>query len=108
MNLCIRKKGFKKVDRKLLDEIREKVAKLTKLYERIIHVDVSLTVDNVVHRIKDKVIKIKVTVPGQEFFAKATFKTFEKSLDEAMDAITIQIQKINIIRKEKRHQLAAA
>ena len=56
-------------------------------------VDVYLKLDNLVHNIKDKVVEIKVKVPRRAFFVKFSCKTFEKSFEQAMAAIVMQMKR---------------
>jgi len=63
-------------------------------------VDVYLKLDNLVHNIKDKIVEIKVMVPRHEFFVKQSCKSFEQSLDQAIQAVITQI-------KRKKERLAA-
>ncbi len=96
MNVSIQTVHFD-ADSKLLQHINKKVEKLRKYCDKIIHTEVYLKLDNVVHHIKDKTAEIKVAIPKYEFFVKHTSKSFEESFDEALDAAIIQIKK----QKEK-------
>ena len=99
MNVNIQTVHFD-ADRKLIDRIQEKIARLEHFHDRIINVDVYLKLDNIVHSIKDKVVEIKVLIPKHEFFVKQSCKSFEQSFDEAMDALLNQL-------KRKKERLAA-
>jgi putative sigma-54 modulation protein len=99
MNVHIQALHFD-VDGKLVESINRKVEKLNQFHDRIIKVDVFLKLDNVVHKIKDKVAEIRVHVPRADFFVKASSKSFEASLDEAFDAL------INQIKRKKEKQAA--
>jgi putative sigma-54 modulation protein len=96
MNVKIQSVHFD-ADQKLVDYVSEKVEKLKTFHDRILKVDVFLKLDNVVHNIKDKVAEIRVYAPKQDFFVKATSKSFEESFDSALDSISNQI----IRKKEK-------
>ena len=52
-----------------------------------------LKLDNVVHKIKDKVAEIKVHIPRCEFFVKQSSKSFEESFDTALDSVITQIKR---------------
>jgi len=45
------------------------------------------------HNIKDKIVEIKVMVPRHEFFVKQSCKSFEQSLDQALQAVLSQIKR---------------
>jgi putative sigma-54 modulation protein len=99
MNVHIQTLHFD-ADRKLVDYVTNKVNKLNTLHDRIIKVEIFLKLDNVVHKIKDKIAEIRVHVPRADFFVKATSKSFEASFDEAFEAV------INQIKKKKEKQAA--
>lgn len=99
MNVHIQTLHFD-ADRKLVEYVTNKVNKLNTFHDRIIKVDIFLKLDNVVHKIKDKIAEIRVHVPRADFFVKATSKSFEASFDEALEAV------INQIKKKKEKQAA--
>ena len=99
MNLNIQSVHFD-ADGKLLNHIERKLDKLNQFHDRITNVDVYLKLDNLVHNIKDKIVEIKVMVPRHEFFVKQSCKSFEQSLDQAIQAVITQI-------KRKKERLAA-
>jgi putative sigma-54 modulation protein len=49
--------------------------------------------DNLVHNIKDKIVEIKVHIPKQDCFVKATTKSFELSFEQALDSVINQLKK---------------
>lgn len=97
MNVNIQTVRFD-ADAKLKDYISKKLQKLNTFHDRIISVNVFLKLDNVVHTIKDKIAEIRIHVPRQEFFVKATSKSFEASFDDAFDSIVNQLKR----KKEKQ------
>ena len=99
MNVNIQTVHFD-ADSKLVSYIEKKISKLSQFHDSITKVDIYLKLDNVVHNIKDKIAEIKVAIPRHEFFVKHSSKSFEKSFDEAMDAVITQI-------KRKKEKLAA-
>ena len=80
-------------DSKLVSYVEKKLSKLTQFHERITKVDVFLKLDNVAHKIKDKVAEIKVHVPKHDFFVKHSSKSFEESFDIALDAVITQMKR---------------
>ncbi|MCO6497507.1 MAG: ribosome-associated translation inhibitor RaiA [Chitinophagaceae bacterium] len=84
-------------DAKLLAFIEKKVEKLNQFHDRIIRVEVYLQLDNVVHKIKDKIAEIKVYIPRHNFFVKCSSKSFEESFDSALESVINQIKR----KKEK-------
>ncbi len=79
-----------KADQKLLTLIEKKVGKLEQFFDRIIKADVTLRLENS-GQVKDKVAEVRLSVPGQRLFAKETTKTFEQSVDEAVDNLRRQL-----------------
>ena len=84
------------VDRKLVDFIQERLDKLEKFYDKIISADVFLKLENTSDK-ENKTVEIKINVPGDDFLVKKTAKSFEESLDLAVDSLERSIVK----RKEK-------
>ena len=99
MNVNIQTVHFD-ADLKLIDYVSRKAEKLNTFHDRILKLDVFLKLDNVVHNIKDKVVEIRVHVPRHDFFVKASSKSFEESIDTALESIVTQI-------KRKKEKLAA-
>ena len=99
MNVNIQTVHFD-ADERLVNYVNQKLEKLEQFHDRIIHVDVFLKLDNVVHTIKDKIAEIRVHVPRSDFFVKSTSKSFELSFDEAFESMVNQI-------KRKKEKLAA-
>ena len=96
MNVNIQTQRFA-ADSKLVLYVEKKLAKLDQFHERITKVEVYLKLDNVVHRIKDKIAEIQVHVPKHHFFVKHSSKSFEESFDVAFDSLVTQMKK----KKEK-------
>jgi len=99
MNVNIQTVRFD-ADNKLVTHINRKMEKLNTFHDRIIKVDVFLKLDNVVHKIKDKIAEIRIQVPRRQLFVKATSKSFEESFDDAFESI------VNQIKRKKQKQAA--
>jgi putative sigma-54 modulation protein len=97
MNVNIQTVRFT-ADEKLVDYVNRKLQKLTTFHDRIVKIDVYLKLDNVVHTIKDKIAEIRVQVPRNRFFVKASSKSFEESFDNALESLVSQIKR----KKEKQ------
>src|ERR1700704_7215598 len=97
MNVNIQALHFE-ADTKLVSYVEKKLSKLNTFHDRIIKVDVFLKLDNVVHKIKDKIAEIRIQVPRHQLFVKATSKSFEQSFDFAFESIVNQIKR----KKEKQ------
>lgn len=72
--------------------IQKKVAKLEKFCDDIKTVEVSLKVIKP-ETAQNKETGIKVMVPSGDFYANKVSDTFEESVDEAVDAVTKQLEK---------------
>ncbi len=95
MNVKIQSLKFD-ADKRLLDFIEHKMSKLDRFVERATSADVILKLDKDNER-GNKVATIQIDVPGDELVAEYRGKSFEESVDGAIDAIRRQIEK----RKEK-------
>ena len=92
MNISIQTVHFD-ADKKLLDFVQKKLDKLATFHDRITKVEVYLKFESMAHAIKDKVVEIKIHIPKQDCFVKATAKSFQTSFDQAFDSITNQLKK---------------
>jgi integrase/recombinase XerC len=91
MNVQIHSVRFD-ADKKLIDFVHQKLGKLTVVGEEIVNAEVFLRLDKDMDR-ENKISEIRVELPGGPLFAKKQSKTFEESMDEAVDAIKKQITK---------------
>jgi putative sigma-54 modulation protein len=79
-------------DRKLIDFIQRKADKLDTFYDQIIDGEVFMRLDNN-ERNENKIVEIKMNVPGKQFFAKNQADSFEAATDEAVEGLRRQIKK---------------
>ncbi|HVS91837.1 MAG: ribosome-associated translation inhibitor RaiA [Bacteroidetes bacterium] len=79
-------------DKKLLDFIQKKADKLDQYYDRIVSGEVYLRLENV-EDVANKITEIKLTLPGNQLFAKEQCKTFEEATDLAIECLRKQIEK---------------
>lgn len=79
-------------DYKLIDFIQRKADKLDTYYDRVIDGEVIMKVDK--HEKKsNKIVEIKLNVPGKQLFAKNQNDTFEAAADDAVEGLRRQIRK---------------
>ena len=95
MNIKIHSIHFD-ADAKLLGFIDQKVKKLLQFYDDIIGAEVFLRLEKV-QDMENKIVEIKVFIPGNDVFAKKQTKTFEESTDDCIEALRKQLKK----QKEK-------
>ncbi len=79
-------------DQKLLDFIQKRADKLEQFYDKIIDGEVFLRLENDEKK-ENKVIEIKLNIPGRQLFAKGTDKSFEAATDVAVEALRRQLKK---------------
>ena len=79
-------------DQKLLDFIQKKADKLDVFYDKIIDGEVFLRLDSDEAK-ENKVIEMKLNVPGNTLFVKEKSKSFEASTDAAVEALRRQLKK---------------
>jgi putative sigma-54 modulation protein len=79
-------------DTRLLDFVNMKVRKLIQYFDDIIGAEVFLRLDKS-QDLENKVVEIRLTLPGNELFAKKQSKTFEESTDLSVEALRRQIMK---------------
>ena len=79
-------------DRGLLDFIKSKLNKLVTFNDAIISADVFLRIEKNDER-ENKLVDIKLHVPGKELFAKRHATSFEAAVDEVTEALRRQVVK---------------
>ena len=80
----------------LLAFLNKKLQKLETFFDKIVETEVYLKIDTK-QNIKDKIVEIKLHVPGKTIFVCHTSKTFEESTDIAVETLSRQLMK----QKEK-------
>ncbi len=84
------------VDKKLLDFIQERMVKLEKYYDKIVSFDVFLKVEKTSEK-ENKIVEVKIHVPGDDFMVKKQCKTFEEAIEVSAESL----ERLLIKRKEK-------
>jgi putative sigma-54 modulation protein len=80
-------------DQKLLDFIEEKTTKLNTLHPSIHKIEISLRLEKNINH-ENKIAEYTVKIPGTELFAKKQCKSFEEAVDNCIDALKKQVERI--------------
>lgn len=91
MNVQIQSVKFD-ADRKLVDFVNAKMAKLDRFAERSTGAEVILKLDKD-HEKGNKIATITLRMPGEDLVASHQAKTFEEAVDEAIDALKRQLDR---------------
>src|SRR4026208_666395 len=89
-------------DQKLLDYIQRKTSKLDQFFDRIIDAHVYLKLENS-GQVRDKIVEMKLNVPGDVLMATEVSKTFEASADAAVDNMKRQLNRYKERIQAKSH-----
>jgi putative sigma-54 modulation protein len=84
------------VDKKLVDFVQERMDKLEKYYDRVVSSDVFMKVEKTSEK-ENKIVEIKINVPGDDFLVKKQCKTFEEATEQAAESL----ERLLVKRKEK-------
>lgn len=79
-------------DHKLIDFIQKKADKLETYFDRIQDGEVFMRLDKH-EKNANKIVEIKINVPGKQFFAKHQTDSFEAAADEAIEGLRRQLKK---------------
>lgn len=79
-------------DQKLTDYVERKTSKLEQFFDRIIDVRVFLKLENS-GQVREKIVDLKLNVPGDTLVAKGTSVTFEGATDVVVDNMKRQLIK---------------
>lgn len=77
-------------DQKLLDYIDQKLGKLDTYYDRIQEAVVFLKLENS-GQVRDKIVEVKMALPGNTMVIKESDKTFEAAVDQAYSTLKRQL-----------------
>ena len=91
MNVKIQSVKFD-ADKKLIEFIENKMAKLERFVDRATGAEVILKIDKDPEQ-GNKVATIKIEVPTETLVAEHQSKSFEEAVDEAIDALKKQLEK---------------
>ena len=91
-------------DQKLVDYIDKKTAKLSQFFDRITDAQVFLKLENS-GQVRDKIVELKLMVPGDTLMAKETSKTFEAATDAVVDNMKRQLNKHKERLQNKAHSV---
>lgn len=95
MKVNVHAVGFS-VDRKLVDFVQLRLDKLEKFYDKIVSSDVFLKVEKTSEK-ENKVVELKIHVPGDDFVVKKQCKSFEEAVELAAESL----ERLLVKRKEK-------
>ncbi len=91
MNITVQSIKFD-ADQKLVDFIKKKTSKLNQFLDNIIEGVCYLRLENVEDE-ANKIVELKVNIPGSQLFAKSQAKSFEEATDVAVESLRRQINK---------------
>ncbi len=91
MKITINSVHFK-ADKKLEEFITQKVEKVCSKHSDVIGSEVTLKLDNT-DTPENKIADIRIVLKGNDLFASKVSKTFEESVDNAIDALKKQLEK---------------
>ena len=77
----------------LIDFIEKKLAKLEQFFDRIIDTEVFLSLEGGGATVKEKVVKIKVNLPGNQMIATERSKLFEEAIDLSVSSLSRQLKR---------------
>ncbi|QMU65020.1 MAG: ribosome-associated translation inhibitor RaiA [Flavobacteriaceae bacterium] len=76
----------------LLTFIEKKVGTLVRFHDKIIDVEVFLKVENTSDK-ENKIIEIKINIPGSELMVKKQTKSFEEGVSLGVESLKRQLKK---------------
>lgn len=91
MNIQIQSVKFD-ADQKLIDFVQHKVGKLDRKIDNSTGAEVTLKLDKD-DAAGNKVVMLKLAIPGHELVAERRSRSFEESVDLCVDAIKRQIER---------------
>jgi putative sigma-54 modulation protein len=92
MNITVQSIHFD-ADSKLVGFIREKLLKLSQFTDDIHAAEVFLKLENDGANRENKVVEVRLAVPGNDLFAKRQDKSFEEAATAAVEALRSQVER---------------
>jgi len=87
------------VDKELVKFVETKIARLEKYFDKIIDSEVYLKVQQTSDK-ENKLVEVKINVPGDEFIVKKTCKTFEEGVSSASESL----RRVLVKKKQKQRE----
>ncbi|MGO4818442.1 ribosome hibernation-promoting factor, HPF/YfiA family [Flavobacterium sp. W22_SRS_FP1] len=84
------------VDGKLVDFVQDRMDKLEKYYDKVVSSNVYLKVEKTSDK-ENKIVEVKMNVPGDDFMVKKQCKTFEEGIELSAESL----ERLLVKRKEK-------
>ena len=85
-------------DKELINYVDEKVLTLVKFHDKIVDAEVFLKVLNISDK-ENKLVEIKINIPGSELIIKREAKSFEEAVNSAVDNLKRQLK-----RSKEKHR----
>ena len=85
-------------DKELIKYAETKLSSLTKFHDKIIDAEVFLKVQKTSDK-ENKITEVKINIPGNELIVKRETKTFEESINSAVDNLKRQLK-----RSKEKHR----
>lgn len=92
-------------DAKLVDYIQKKLDKLDTFSDRIVDGEVFLRIHKDSESKENKVVEVRINIPGAVLFAKETSTSFEAATDMALEALKTQVKRYKDKKAVKNAQL---
>jgi putative sigma-54 modulation protein len=80
-------------DTKLVAFIQEKLEKLTQFHDHILSAEVFLRLEHDGAERENKVVEVRLNVPGPVLFAKRQAKSFEEAAINCVEALRTQVER---------------
>lgn len=93
-------------DQKLVDYIEKKALKLNQFFDRIIDAQVVLKLENS-GQVRDKIVEMRLSVPGNILVASEVSRTFESATDAVLDNMKRQLTRYKERIQEKQSGLTS-
>ncbi len=93
-------------DKKLLEFVDKKLAKMEQYYDHLIDGSVFLKLDKAENE-ENKIVEVKLNLPGNVLFVKEQCKTFEEAMDLAIESLAKQLKRHKEKEREKDYDREA-
>lgn len=90
MKISVQSEHFR-ADDKLIEYIEKKMTRLTRFFDRIIDAEVHLKLQPTAGKVQEKIVDIRLRLPGGYVLDRKTDTTFEAAMDAAYETLRRQL-----------------
>ncbi|MBK9338937.1 MAG: ribosome-associated translation inhibitor RaiA [Lewinellaceae bacterium] len=90
MNISVKSVHFH-ADSKLVSHVEKKLSRLSRIYDRIVEVEVHLKLQDTGGKVQEKIAEVHLHIPGGWLLDKKTGQSFESAINASAETLKRQL-----------------